>query len=138
VASSDGHGRPALQLSRDERGGWRREDRGHRGEVIGRPGAHLGEGPEHLLGTFDREQHQAAHDRRDRVDTERHRGHHPEVAPAAAESPQQLGVIGLAGMHQLAVRCDDVGGQQVIAREPMPAHQPAQTTRLERRSSRGS
>ena len=43
------------------------------------------------------------------------RGHHPEVAAAAAQCPEQLGVaVGVAG-QELAVGGDHVGRDQVVA-----------------------
>ena len=53
------------------------------------------------------------------------RGRDAEVAAAAAQPPQQLGVLVLAGVHELAVGGDDVGGEQVVAGQADLAHQPA-------------
>ena len=51
--------------------------------------------------------------------------HDAEVAAAAAQPPQQLRVLGLAGVDEPPVRGDDVGGDQVVAREAELAHRPA-------------
>ena len=40
-------------------------------------------------------------------------------SPAAAQSPQQIGVFGLARVHRAPVRRDDLCGEQVVAGEPM-------------------
>ena len=52
-------------------------------------------------------------------------GDDPEVAAAAAQPPEELGVLGLARVHEPAVRGDDVGADEVVAREAVLAHQPA-------------
>src|SRR4051794_10732255 len=49
----------------------------------------------------------------------------PEVTAAAPESPEQLGVLGLAGMYELPVRGDDVRRGEVVAREAELPHRPA-------------
>jgi hypothetical protein len=41
--------------------------------------------------------------------------HHAEVAAAAAQPPEQVGVLVLAGRHELAVGGDDIRRQQVVA-----------------------
>src|SRR5947209_15764236 len=48
-----------------------------------------------------------------------------EVPPAAAQSPQELCVLVLAGSHDLAICRDDLGADQVVAGETMLTHQPA-------------
>ena len=53
------------------------------------------------------------------------RGHDPEVAAAAAQAPEQVGVLVLARAQQVAVDGHDVGGQQVVDRGAVAAHQPA-------------
>ena len=52
-------------------------------------------------------------------------GHHAEVAAAAAQAPEQLGVLALARAHRLPVGGDQVGRDQVVAGQAVLAHQPA-------------
>ena len=51
--------------------------------------------------------------------------HDPEVAAAAAEAPQQVGVLRLARVDEPAVRRDDVGRDEVVARKAELPHRPA-------------
>ncbi len=51
--------------------------------------------------------------------------HHPEIAAPAAQPPEQLGVFVGSGAPELTVRRHDVGGQEVVADEPVLAHQPS-------------
>ena len=48
-----------------------------------------------------------------------------EVAAATAQSPEQVRVVGLARVDEPAVRRDDVGRDEVVAREAELAHRPA-------------
>ena len=48
-----------------------------------------------------------------------------EVAAAAAQPPQQVGVLGLARVDEPAVRGDDVGRREVVAGESELPHRPA-------------
>ena len=81
---------------------------------------------QHLFGAVAGEEDRAGqHHRADRMQPELERGHDAEVAAAAAQAPEQLGVLVLAGVHELAVGGDDVGGEQVVAGQAELAHQPA-------------
>jgi len=55
------------------------------------------------------------------------RGYDPEIPAAAAQRPQQIGVLGFARRYQPAVSHDDFGGEQIVASRPVKAHQPAIT-----------
>jgi hypothetical protein len=48
-----------------------------------------------------------------------------EVAAAAAERPEQIGVLLRVGSHEPAVGRDELGGQQVVDREPVLSHEVA-------------
>ena len=48
-----------------------------------------------------------------------------EVAAAAAQPPEQVGVVGLARVDEPAVRRDHVGRREVVAREAELPHRPA-------------
>ena len=55
-------------------------------------------------------------------------GDHAEVASPAAQRPEQVGVVGLAGDHELAVGGDDVGRDQAVAGHAVGAPKPALAT----------
>ena len=52
--------------------------------------------------------------------------HDAEIAAAAAQRPEQVRIVGGIGLAEHAVRGDHIGRDQVIDREPVLAHQPAQ------------
>ncbi len=64
-------------------------------------------------------------DRADRVQLQLELGHDPEVAAAAAEPPEEPGALALARADELPVGGDDVRADEVVAGEPVLAHQPA-------------
>ena len=49
--------------------------------------------------------------------------HHAEVAAAAANRPEQIGMLALAGGHDAAIGKDDVGFEQVVDRQPVLARE---------------
>jgi hypothetical protein len=59
-------------------------------------------------------QHAGQHLGPERVKSELERGDDPEVAAAAAQAPEQVRVLVLAGGDQIAVGGHDVAGQQVV------------------------
>ena len=63
----------------------------------------------------------AADDRADAVQAELQAGHDAEVAAAAADRPEQVGMVLGVGAHELAVCRHDVGGQQIVDREAVLA-----------------
>ena len=52
-------------------------------------------------------------------------GHHPEVASATAEGPEQVRVLALAGVQQLTVGGHDVGTDEAVDGQATPSRQPA-------------
>src|SRR3546814_7241005 len=70
----------------------------------------------------------------DGVQAELERGDHAEVAAAAPQRPKQVGVLVLGLPQQLAVGGHDVDGEEVVDREAVLAHQPADAT--DRKSTR--
>jgi hypothetical protein len=52
-------------------------------------------------------------------------GDHAKVAATAAQAPVQVGVLGLAGPHEVAVGGHDLEAGHVVARQAEPARQPA-------------
>jgi hypothetical protein len=63
--------------------------------------------------------------RADRMQPELELGDDPEVSGAAAQPPEQVGVLAVAGCEDVAARRDDIGRDQLIDGEPVLAHQPA-------------
>jgi len=53
-------------------------------------------------------------------------GGYPKVSTAAAQGPEQIWRLLLAGPQDLAIGGDELDGQQVIERQSVLAHQPAQ------------
>jgi hypothetical protein len=72
------------------------------------------------------EQHHAAVDRAVREQPELERGHHAEVAAAAADRPEQVGVLLGGGTDELAPGCDELDRGDVVGREPVLAGEPRQ------------
>ena len=70
-------------------------------------------------------EHSRQHVGADRVELELERRDDPEVAAAAPETPEQVGVLLLARDHELAVGGDDVARAQVVDREAVLPHQVA-------------
>ena len=52
-------------------------------------------------------------------------GDDPEVAAAAAQAPEEVGVLRLARLDELALGGDEVDGEQLVDRQPVLALQPA-------------
>ena len=55
-------------------------------------------------------------------------GDHAEVAAAAPQRPEQVGVLVLGRPQQFAVGRHDIDGEEVVDREAVLAHQPADAT----------
>ena len=106
---------------------WRRElELDDRRELVGRGSGELAIEAQYLRGVVERvEDRPGEHDRPDRVQAVFERRDDAEVTAAAAHSPEQIGVLVLAGGDQLAIRRDEVDGEQVVDRRPVLAHQPA-------------
>jgi hypothetical protein len=64
----------------------------------------------------------------DGVKVELERGDHAEVTAAASQRPEQIGVLVLGRPQQLAVRRHDVNREEVVDRQAVLAHQPADAT----------
>ena len=61
----------------------------------------------------------------ERVQRQLERGDDAEAAAAAAQRPEQLGVLVLGGAHDPAVPGDELGGDEVVAGQPVLALEPA-------------
>src|SRR5215471_9304556 len=55
------------------------------------------------------------------------RRRHAEVAPTAANGPEQIGPLILAGMQCLPFGADEFDALEVVEREAVLSHQPAKT-----------
>ena len=84
---------------------------------------------QHLAGVLHRPEDRAGHDVRSQlVEPELELGDDAEVAPATPHAPEQVGVLVLARRQHLPVGGDDVDGLQLIDREAVLAHDPADPT----------
>ena len=106
---------------------WRRElELDDRRELVGRGSGELAVEAQNFAGIVQMvEDRPGEHDRPDRVQAELERRDDAEVTAAAAHSPEQIGVLVLARGDQLAIRRDEVDGEQVVDRRAVLAHQPA-------------
>ena len=62
---------------------------------------------------------------RNRVQRELERRDHPEVAASTTQAPVETRVFACAGPHQLPFGGNDLRRDQIVAGQPMLAHQPA-------------
>ena len=108
---------------RDER--QRRSDlpREERAELLRRVGDVGFEGLHDVSRPRRLEEDRAAVDHADRVQAELEVGHDTEVAAAAAKRTEEVGVVVFARVHELAVRGHDVGGDEIVERQPVPARE---------------
>ena len=82
---------------------------------------------QHRLRLGDRVDDQAAqHVGADRVEPELEAGDDAEVAAAASERPEEVGVLGCAGANHLAGRGHDLGGLEVVNGHAVLAAEPAE------------
>ena len=109
---------------------WRRElELEDRRELIGRGSGELAVEAQNFRGIVEMvEDRPGEHDRPDRVQAVVERGDDAEVPSGAAHAPKQIRVAVLAGGDELAVRSNEVNGEQVVDRRAVLAHQPADPT----------
>ena len=69
------------------------------------------------------------HLRADRMQRELETGDDTEIAAAAFQRPQQVGIFIGRGMHQPAVGRDHVGGHEIVDRQAIAAPEPAHAAR---------
>src|SRR6516164_10112682 len=64
-------------------------------------------------------------------------GHHPEIAATAPQRPEQILVLTVTGMEQLAISGHDIGGEEVVDGEPeFPARPTKAAAQCQPRDSR--
>jgi hypothetical protein len=127
--------RTAVQVHRDERFGRRGDHGAAGGHLVGRAVGPVAPAAQHLGRTIDTEHHQPGeHGRAERVQAELEFGDEAEVAAAAADAPEQVGVLTLAGAHDPPVgqhhlgRDEVVAGQAVLRRSPAVSAAGGETT----------
>ena len=115
----------AVTVLGDER--QRRRDlvRREAAELLGSVGDELAVQPEQVARLVQLEEDRSAVDVLDRAEPELEGRHDAEVAAAAADRPEQVGVVLLAGDVEGAVAGDHVRGQQVVEREAEPPREVA-------------
>ena len=95
-------------------------------KLVGRLGHHVAEAPQQLGGAGAREDREAGHHLRpDRVEPQLDRGHDAEVAAAAAQRPEQLGVLVGGRADRLAAGGDQLDGEDVVDGQAVLALEPA-------------
>ena len=112
---------------RRERRIFRRRGEGERQRLfVGRGVEVLAEPVGDLVRPGGGERDQALHHvRADLVQTELERGHDAEVRPGPAHPPEEVGVLRLAHVEQLAVGRDEIHREEVVDREAEPPLEPA-------------
>jgi hypothetical protein len=114
-----------MQLAGEDRRGRHRHAAQHGSQLVGSLGHDLAVTAQVLGGLLQRLQDHAADDVPHRVHAELERGDDAEVAAAAAQRPEQVGVVCLAGGEHVAVGGDERGGEQVVGRQAVLAREPA-------------
>ena len=104
-----------------------RHSEGHRGtdEAVGHRGRVLGEGAQHVPEVARIEEPHLEEDFGDLMQAVLEARDDAEVATAASQSPHEIAVLGVAASHDGAVREDDLGGDEVVARQSVLAGEPA-------------
>ena len=102
------------------------EDPPDRGDLVGHRPDPVPPGVEHLGRPLPREEQRSRVDLRDRVEAELERGHDAEVAAAAAERPEELGLV--VGVHaaERAVGGDELDRGDAVREQPVLAAVPAE------------
>ncbi len=117
----------AVDLLGEERQRRRLAQDGPHGELVRRLGDEFAVLLQHRLRLGDRVHDESAqHVGADRVESELEAGDHAEVAAAASERPEEVGVLGRAGAHHLTGRGHDLGGLEVVDRHAVLATEPAE------------
>ena len=119
----DGQRHRADQLGRDERCGRKGHQERDRAQLLGGAGGDRHEAAQDLLGR--RHEQRTAEDLADRVELELEAGHDAEVAAAATDRPEEVGVRILAGGDLAAVGRHDLDRLEGIDGQAVLAHQPA-------------
>ena len=116
----------AVPLLRDHGQRRRRRQVDEPGDLVGRVGRPVAEHAQQVAARLARVEDRPGVDHRpERMELELEPRDDAEVAAAAAQAPEQVGVLRLARVDEPAVGGDDVGADEVVAREPELPHRPA-------------
>jgi hypothetical protein len=80
-------------------------------QVVGRRRRHFGVTPQHQLSLRPRKHDHPGQQRAHRMQANAHRRDDPEIAAAAAQGPEQFGIMRRIGGHELAVGEHNFSGQ---------------------------
>ena len=115
----------AAQRRRHERR-WRcQQEREQRGELVGRRGGQLVEQVQQLFGPRRRIHHHPGEDISHRVQAELEAGDHTKIPTAAAQRPEQIGIVVSRRPDDSAVGEHDFGSNEVVDCQAVFAHQPS-------------
>src|SRR6202040_2225106 len=81
-----------------------------------------------VAGILQLVKHRAAVDVLHRVQAEFEGRHHAEVAATTTDGPEQVRVLLFAGDEKLSIRGHNVGGNQVVERQAVPAGEVSDAT----------
>ena len=101
-------------------------ERSEDGQVIRRRGDRVAVEAQHLARRVDRMRDQAAGDHLQRMERVLERGRDAEVAAAAAKRPEQIRIGFRVHVEDAPVGSDELDCGQVVGREPVLRHQPAE------------
>ena len=119
------HDRAVGALGQEGRGG-DGGDEGDGAELVRHLGAIAAVEAQDVAGLVDGVEHRTAEDAPERVELVGERGDDAQAAAApAAQPPEQVRVLGLAGGEELSLRGDHVGAEQVVAARSVLAREPA-------------
>ncbi len=126
VAAGDRDGRPPVQGLGDDRQWGDGAEPDDAAELVRRFGGEVPVEAQHVGGVVGRpEDGPGHHGRADGVEREPERGDDAEVAAAASERPEQIGVFVGGRPDDAALGGHHFGGQQVVDGEPVFAHEEA-------------
>ena len=125
VAPHDPADLAKVQLLGERRGGRDREQRQESVQLPRRAGQELAVGAHHLLGLLERPERGSGQDGADGMQSELERGDDAEVAAAAADRPEQVGVLLGARTRLCSVGEHDVGLEQIVDRQAVAPRQVA-------------
>src|SRR2546425_8169942 len=107
---------------------WRRDlERGEGAHLAGSTGDVFAEKAQNVAGVFELVEHRATVDVLDGVELELKGGDHSKVAAAASDRPEEIFVLLFARDNEFAVGGDDIGRDEVVTREAIPAGKVADT-----------
>ena len=129
VAGAHQDDRPPVQFLGDVRQRRRGAESHDRAELVGSVAHEVAVEAEDLVSVACVPEDGAGQDAgSDGVELELERGDHTEVAASSAQRPKEVGVLVFGCPQQFAVGGHDIGGEQVVDRETVLAHEPADTT----------